>query len=87
MPKIMRTNLAAFDGSTPMPDPARDTYESLRDGLLQDLIAVRLVVGQAREALPAESTSLRAALGGAGQSLDGDIDLVRGWLDRLRDAA
>ena len=68
-----------------MPEPTDGTYEALRDGLLQDLIAVRVLIGQARPALPAEAEALHDALDHATETLDDDIASIRAILDRLRD--
>ena len=62
------------------------TYETLRDGLLQDLIAVRLLIAQAGPALCADADALRAGLEAATQTLDADIAHVRTVLDGLRAA-
>ena len=70
-----------------MPEPTYGTYEALRDGLLQDLIAVRMLIGEALPALPAEAEALRSALDRATDTLDADIEGIRTILDHLRTAA
>ena len=70
-----------------MPDAGHDTYEALRDGLLQDLLAVRLLVSEARDALPVSADALRDVLMSAGQVLDADITAVRAWMEQIRSAA
>ena len=69
----------------PVPEPTECTFESLRDGLLQDLLAVRVLTDQAQRTLPAEAGALRDALREAGRVLDADIGSVRAALDRLRE--
>jgi len=68
-----------------MPERTECTFESLRDGLLQDLLAVRVITGQAERALPAEERTLRDVLAEAERVLDADIGSVRAALDRLRE--
>ena len=76
-----------------MPEPANalpeELPDELRDGLLQDLVAVGLVMTMASRSLPASdgNHALRAALASATTTLDADLRAVRSLIDRLRRAA
>ncbi len=59
-------------------------YE-LRDGLLQDLVAVSLLIRAAREArTPRDADALLAQ---ATATVEADLSLLRSVIDRLRPAA
>lgn len=68
-------------------------YE-LRDGLLQDLVAVGLLVETARQGLRASPgvsgvsrADIEAALEQAAATIEQDLRLLRSVIDRLRPAA
>lgn len=70
-----------------MRDQSYLAYE-LRDGLLQDLLAVGLLIEGARRALGAESNAeADALLERAARALQGDVATVRAMIDQLRPAA
>ncbi|GMU40794.1 MAG: hypothetical protein AMXMBFR23_16600 [Chloroflexota bacterium] len=71
-----------------MPDRRHHLAEELRDGLLQDLLAVALLIESARRGLRNGSPEA-ASLDLAAQRLVVDIEEVRSLIDRLqaRDAA
>ncbi len=62
-------------------DGATLLSNELRDGLLQDLIAVGLIL---RRLEPAAADSARADLASAGAVIEEDVRLVRSLIDRLR---
>lgn len=65
-------------------------YE-LRDGLLQDLVAVALLIEAARRALrdgePDAQERSDALLAQAAEALEADLSALRSVIDRLRPAA
>ncbi len=69
---MSQTNLA--------PEPSVLSNE-IRDGLLQDLVAVGLLLRHFDQTLPEE---MRACLASASAAIDADVRLVRGLIDRLR---
>lgn len=58
--------------------------EEIRDGLLQDLLAVGLLV---RSLDPTTSDEGASRLATASTAIDADVRVVRGLIDRLRLAA
>ncbi|MEX2445810.1 MAG: histidine kinase [Dehalococcoidia bacterium] len=60
----------------------------LRDQLLQDLVAVGVIVSTVRQALPDDPGLARAeeALATARNTIEGDLDLLRGVIGELRAA-
>ena len=72
---------------TSMTDRSDCHPEVFRDGLMQDLIAVRVIVDQARLALPADAGGLRDALVAAAGTLDADVEAVRAMDGAVRQCA
>lgn len=69
-----------------MRDESHLAYE-LRDGLLQDLLAVGLLIEGARRALGAEGGEADALLERSARALQKDVATVRAMIDQLRLAA
>lgn len=72
---------------TSMTDQSACRSEVFRDRLMQDLIAVRVLVDQARLALPADVGGLRDALVAAAGTLDADVEAVRAMDGAARQCA
>ncbi len=56
--------------------------DELRDGLLQDLVAVGLILRHLEESLSEDAA--RSSLAAAARAIDDDVRAVRGIIDRLR---
>ncbi len=61
-----------------------DLFDDIRDGLLQDLVAVGLIL---RHLQQTASDDARPHLASAIATIDADVEVVRGLIDRLRSAA
>ena len=57
--------------------------DEIRDGLLQDLVAVSLILRHLEQTSPDES---RKRLASASAAIEADVEVVRGLIDRLRAA-
>jgi len=71
--------------------PEQDSYlaHRLRDGLLQDLVAITMLIENARRTLPqqADAAEVDAILQRAHEAAEGDIRELRALIDQLKAAA